>query len=128
MNGYGRVTVPEPRPGRQKRRFAHRVAYERVHGPIPEGLFVCHRCDNPPCVNVDHLFLGTSADNDADMRAKGRHFRGNPKDASKTHCPRGHAYDDINTYKDPRGKRGCRTCRRAQAYAYRARQREGLTQ
>lgn len=53
-------------------RLAHRVAWMITNGPIPDGLCVLHRCDNPPCVNPAHLFLGTVQDNNADRDAKGR--------------------------------------------------------
>jgi len=67
--GYGRVG---------KQQYAHRVAWEFYNGPIPDGLFVLHRCDNPPCTNPAHLFLGTHEDNMADAAAKGR-LNGRPK-------------------------------------------------
>jgi HNH endonuclease len=67
LRGYGLQKF------RGKTRLAHRVAWMLANGEIPDGLCVLHRCDNPPCVNVDHLFLGTHADNVADKMAKGRH-------------------------------------------------------
>jgi hypothetical protein len=55
---------------------AHRYAFERGNGPIPDGMKVCHGCDVPQCVNPAHLFLGTQADNLADMTRKGRRVQG----------------------------------------------------
>ena len=67
--GYGRIhSFGDTR--------THRLSWELHYGPIPDGLWVLHRCDNPPCVRPDHLFLGTVADNSADMYAKDRQARG----------------------------------------------------
>jgi len=52
--------------------LAHRVAWEAVNGPVPTGLCVCHKCDNPPCIRIEHLFLGTHSDNMQDAANKGR--------------------------------------------------------
>lgn len=76
QDGYGSIRCD----GIRKR--AHRVAWERVHGEVPDGLWVLHRCDNPSCVNPSHLFLGTAKDNAVDMARKGRcnNVRSAPED------------------------------------------------
>lgn len=72
--GYGRVSFYSRRTGKTPRtQQAHRVAWEFVNGPIEDAsLEVCHTCDNPPCCNTAHHFLGTQSDNARDMQAKGR--------------------------------------------------------
>lgn len=102
-----------------KRTLTHRAAWGLANGPIPLGMKVLHHCDNPSCCQTDttagfpdgHLFLGTAADNTADMIAKGR--KGSNTMSGRTHCPENHPYDEENTYVYPDGSRDCRICRRA---------------
>lgn len=67
-DGYGQVTWRWN--GRNIVQTTHRFSYEINVGPIPPGMLVCHRCDNPPCVRPDHLFVGTHADNMRDKQQK----------------------------------------------------------
>lgn len=79
--------------------------------PLLNDELACHRCDNPPCINPDHLFIGTQEHNKLDEIAKGRSYY-----LARTHCPKGHPYDDRNTYKTVgkkgRPRRGCKACMR----------------
>lgn len=83
--GYGQVT------NQGADRIAHRVAYEIAKGAIPSGMMVCHTCDNPPCCNPAHLFVGSNADNIRDKVAKGRSKRRYP-----VVCPNGHEFTASN--------------------------------
>lgn len=76
-NGYGYVSFAN------KKLYAHRVSYMIHVGPIPDGLDVCHSCDNPPCTNPEHLYPGTRQDNVDDMVRKGRNPRGEDNKTSK---------------------------------------------
>ena len=84
---------------------AHRASWIIHKGPIPDGMYVLHKCDIRECVNPDHLFIGTQKDNMGDRDRKNRNYW-----ASKTHCKRGHLFDETNTYVYGGGKRKCRKC------------------
>lgn len=79
-NGYGQANLVH---NGKRNHLVHRLAYEHWHGDIPKGMVICHRCDNPPCMNPDHLFSGSHKQNTQDMVAKGRHGRGGRQPASK---------------------------------------------
>lgn len=77
-DGYGQVQSTRVAKDAGVTR-SHQLAYVAWKGPIDEGLFVCHTCDNPSCCNPDHLFLGTALENNKDMWDKGRWVKGNSR-------------------------------------------------
>ena len=96
-----------------KYQSAHRISWSIHRGPVPEGLFVLHKCDVMRCVNPAHLFLGTQQDNMDDQRRKGRHL--------DSTCKYGHPLVEGNLYKFSNGRRQCRICvlRRCAEYSAR---------
>ena len=88
----------------KKNWLAHRVSWLANNGPIKDGMFVLHKCDNTSCSNPKHLWLGTYKDNIRDCVAKGRNYQ-----SKITHCPSGHEYTKENTYLYSR-RRNCRAC------------------
>lgn len=99
--GYGRFSYKHKTLG------AHRAAFFIFNGWINGNLLVCHTCDNPSCVNPDHLFIGTSSDNARDRDKKGRNAK-----LKNNRCPNGHLYSGDNLYASPStGHRYCKMCR-----------------
>lgn len=105
--GSGRVNGYAKSNGK----FLHRAEYERLIGPVPDGLVLDHLCRNRACVNVAHLEPVTNGEN---VR-RGDHWA-----RRKTHCPAGHALEGENLYLHA-GRRGCKACRRSACRAYRER-------
>lgn len=100
--GYGKICF------NYKKYFAHRLMWELVFGEIPDDMCICHKCDNPSCLNIDHLFIGTVRDNNLDKINKGRDHN-----KSKTHCKRGHPLSGDNLYViKSRIGRECKQCHR----------------
>ena len=96
-HGYGKFGTTRQRGPMQ----AHRVAYELAHGPIPGGMVVCHSCDNRACCNPAHLWVGTVAENNADMRQKGRDSHGPQHgEAIRRRHPRGEQWESAKMTDD----------------------------
>ncbi|UOF80798.1 endonuclease [Caudoviricetes sp.] len=106
-NGYGAFFTHLIEEGR-KCHGAHRFSWELANGPIPNGLWVLHKCDNRICVNPDHLFLGDRKDNMQDAAKKKRICTIGK--SRMTHCHRGHKFTSENTRITTQGHRRCKAC------------------
>jgi len=110
--GYGRI-------GHNYNTFmAHRASYQEFVGPIPKNKFVLHKCDQPACINPEHLYVGTAMDNSRDIS---RRKRGH--NAKKTHCKYGHPFSGSNLY-ETKYQRRCMTCHYVRAAQYRMRKKQ----
>lgn len=94
--GYGRFGIDG------KTQLAHRVSYRLYVGEIPDGLYVCHHCDNPSCVRPDHLFLGTATDNMQDCKSKGRHRYIQPDNSGEKNYHTKLTEEDVRTIRKMR--------------------------
>jgi hypothetical protein len=100
--------------------MAHRLVVEHETGVELDGKIVLHLCDNTSCVRIDHLRVGSYADNEHDKKRKGRYRNAS---MNKTHCPQGHEYTDANTYTSRSCYRHCRFCQKQHRTEWRQRQR-----
>lgn len=102
--GYGMLNIGD------KKYLAHRLAWELAHHkPVPAGMYICHKCDVRNCVRPGHLFVGTAKENMQDAKRKGRMAGVGKWNGARTHCPRGHEYNEQNT-RWYEGRRYCRPC------------------
>jgi len=107
IKGYGSIRV------NMKHFYVHRLTWILTNGEISDGLYACHKCDNPACCNPRHIFLGTQRENMIDSSKKGRHWKANRK-----FCDKGHEFNEENTYLF-RGNKQCKVCNNIASRKYR---------